>query len=331
MLFSGSNFAGILNKRRKDTHFGAKPTEIEKLPAQRFEGIGDFLPEHTFECGQCFRWRRENDGSYSGVVSGAFANLSYFAYAGENNCGVITIRSSLFAADPVRRERYWRNYLDLDRDYKDVKHTLAANDAVMARAIETGKGIRVLNQEKWETLVSFIISQNNNIPRIAGCIENLCSRFGARAGVVSGREYYAFPSISTLARLDVEALAAVKLGYRAKYIVDTAAAVSLDGGAKLESGESLSMEEIESYLLSLPGVGPKVAGCVLLFAMKKTEAFPVDVWVRRVMSRFYGLDENNLPAIKDFAARNFGNCGGLAQQYLFNHIRAASWRQSLGT
>ena len=296
------------------------------LAGQRFEDVGDFLPEHTFECGQCFRWRRENDGSYSGVVSGAFANLSYTPYTDKKDRGIITIRSGLFADDHVRREKYWRNYLDLDRDYAAVKRMLAANDKVMERAMEAGGGIRVLNQEKWETLISFIISQNNNIPRITGCIENLCGQFGVRAGRFGDREYYAFPSISDLARLRVEDLAASRLGYRAKYIVDTAAVVSLDNGAKLESGENLPVAAIESYLLSLPGVGPKVAGCVMLFAMKKTEAFPIDVWVKRVMGRFYGMGENNLPAIKDYAARNFGNCGGLAQQYLFNYIRELDTR-----
>ena len=297
-----------------------------KLAEQRFEDIANFLPEHTFECGQCFRWSRENDGSYGGVVSGAYANLSYATYPGEKKRGAITIRSDLFADDPVRREKYWRNYLDLDRDYTAAKQILSANDKVMARAIEAGWGIRILNQEKWETLVSFIISQNNNIPRITGCIENLCRQFGARAGGFGGREYYAFPVFSDLARcigFGAEDLAAVRLGYRAKYIVDTAAAVSLDGGAKLDSGESLPLKELESYLLSLPGVGPKVAGCVMLFAMKKTEAFPIDVWVKRVMNRFYGMDENNLAAIKDYAGHNFGNLGGLAQQYLFNYIRVS--------
>ena len=293
----------------------------EELSEQRFDGIGDFLPEHTFGCGQCFRWRVETDGSWSGVVSGEFANLSYTPYAGENDRGAITIRSSLFADNPVRREKYWRNYLDLDRDYKAVKKKLVANDKVMERAIKAGGGIRILNQEKWETLVSFIISQNNNIPRITGCIENLCRQFGSRVGRFGNREYFSFPAVSDLARLCVEDFAAIKLGYRAQYIVDTAAVISRDGGTKLESGDGLPINEIESYLLSLPGVGPKVAGCVLLFAMKKTEAFPVDVWVRRVMSRFYGMDENNPAAMKDYAARNFGNCGGLAQQYLFNYIR----------
>ena len=296
--------------------------DIVGLAEQRFEDIRDFLPDHTFRCGQCFRWRAEPDGSWSGVVSGAFANLSYAPSARKKNRGEIIIKSGLFADSPVRRERYWRNYLDLDRDYSAAKQMLAANDKVMAHAIDFGGGIRILNQEKWETLISFIISQNNNIPRITGCIENLCRKFGAHAGRFGGREYYAFPAVSDLARIGAEGLAASRLGYRAKYIADTASEVSRDGGAKLESGDSLPVKEIESYLLSLPGVGPKVAGCVLLFAMKKMEAFPVDIWVRRVMSRFYGMDENNLSAIKDYAARNFGNCGGLAQQYLFNYIRA---------
>ena len=307
---------GTSSVRRKDIDGDAE------LAEQRFENTGDFLPEHTFGCGQCFRWRKEADGSWSGVVSGAFANLSYAPYAGEKNRGAITIRSGLFAGNPVRREKYWRNYLDLDRDYAAVKQTLAADDKIMARAIEAGWGIRILNQEKWETLVSFIISQNNNIPRITGCIENLCSRFGARVGRFWGREYFSFPAVSSLTHPGAEDLAACRLGYRAKYIVDTAAVVSSDGGEKLESGEGLPIDEIEEYLLSLPGVGPKVAGCVLLFAMKKMEAFPIDVWVKRVMSRFYGMDENNPAAIKDYAARNFGNRGGLAQQFLFNYIRS---------
>jgi len=291
------------------------------LAEQRFENIGDFLPEHTFGCGQCFRWRRETDGSWSGVVRGAFANLSYSPYTGEKDRGAILIRSGLFADDPGRREKYWRNYLDLDRDYKVVKQILTANDIIMERTIEAGGGIRILNQEKWETLVSFIISQNNNIPRITGCIENLCRQFGARVGKFGGREYFSFPAVSDLARLNAADLAACRLGYRARYIVDAAAVVSRDSGKMLDSGETLPINEIEQYLLSLPGVGPKVAGCILLFAMKKTEAFPVDVWVKRVMSRLYGIDENNPAAIKSYAARNFGNCGGFAQQYLFNYIR----------
>jgi len=297
----------------------AKP--CTELAEQRFDDVSDFLPEHTFRCGQCFRWREENDGSWSGVVSGAFANLSYTPYTGEKGCGAITIRSNLFANDHVHREKYWRNYLDLDRDYNAVKQILAANDKIMARAIDAGRGIHILNQEKWETLVSFIISQNNNITRIARCIENLCGQFGACIGWFKGCKYFSFPAVSDLARLCYEDLAVSRLGYRTHYIVDTASAVLRDGGMKLESGDGLPIDEIESYLLSLPGVGPKVAGCVLLFAMKKTEAFPLDVWVRRVMSRFYGIDENNQAAMKDFAARHFGNYGGLAQQYLFNYIR----------
>ena len=303
------------SERRKYTDLYPELAEL------RFEDIGDFLPEHTFDCGQCFRWRRENDESWSGVISGAFANLTYTPYDGKKDRGTIIIRSNLLAEDPVRREKYWRNYLDLNRDYETAKRMLAANDEVMARAIEAGRGIRILNQEKWEALISFIISQNNNIPRITGCIENLCRQFGKRVGRFGGREYYAFPAISDLAGFDAEDLAALRLGYRAGYITNTASAVSFDGGAKLESGGSLSIAEIEPYLLSLPGVGPKVAGCVLLFSMKKTEAFPLDVWVRRVMNRFYDIDEKNTAAIKDYAARNFGNLGGLAQQYLFNYIR----------
>ena len=293
------------------------------LAEQKFEDVRDFLPEQTFECGQCFRWHKENDGSYSGIVSGAFANLSYTPHNGARYRGAISIQSSLFADHPVHREKFWRNYLDLNRDYASAKQMLATNDEIMASAIEAGGGIRILNQEKWEILISFIISQNNNIPRITGCVEKLCEQFGTYVGVFRGRKCYAFPTVFDLAHAGVDDLAGCRLGYRAKYIVDTAIAVSTDSGAKLESGDKLPVEEIESYLLTLPGVGPKVAGCVLLFAMKKTEAFPVDVWVKSAMNRFYGMDIKNTAAIKDRATRNFGNYAGLAQQYLFNYVRCA--------
>jgi N-glycosylase/DNA lyase len=306
-----------------------------------FREVTDFDPEDIFECGQCFRWSRQPDGSYSGVVEGSFANVAYIPDEKRYNIGDVRIWSNLYAGDggaggsgtggtgsagagsaaADRREKFWRNYFDLGRDYTKIKRILSTEDSVMTRAVRLGGGIRILNQNKWETLISFIISQNNNIPRIKGCIEALCREHGRNIGLLKGVPLYAFPSVDRLSVLRSGDLDTCRLGYRAGYIADTARRVALDGGRILNQGEKLPTAELEQYLLSLPGVGPKVAHCVMLFSMKKTDAFPIDVWMRRVMAGVYGMSERNISGMRDYAERNFGEYGGIAQQYLFNYIR----------
>jgi len=281
----------------------------------------DFDLEDIFECGQCFRWRRQPDGSYSGIVEGAFANVSYIPDEKRYNIGTVKIWSNLLASDEAKREKYWRNYLDLGRDYTKIKRILSTEDTVMTRAIRAGVGIRLLNQNKWETLISFIISQNNNIPRIQSCIDILCREHGRNIGLLKGEPLYSFPSVDRLSVLREKDLDVCRLGYRAKYIAETARIVAMDAGKTLERGERIPTAELEQYLLSLPGVGPKVANCIMLFSMKKTDAFPIDVWMRRVMGSVFGMSERNLSGMKDYATRNFGEYGGIAQQYLFNYIR----------
>ncbi|MDR0356795.1 MAG: 8-oxoguanine DNA glycosylase [Clostridiales Family XIII bacterium] len=296
------------------------------LVKQVFENVRDFDLDDIFDCGQCFRWNKEADGSYSGVAEGAFANISFRRNdeRGDAKAGTVAIWSNHLTEAPSLREKFWRNYLDLDRDYGAIKRLLSTEDPVMRRAIKTSPGIRILNQNKWETLISFIISQNNNIPRIKSCIEQLCAEHGKRIGTRKGRIVCAFPSVERLSVLREDDLADCRLGYRARYIAETARRIAYDGGAFLETGEQMPSEKMEEYLLSLPGVGPKVANCVMLFSMKKTEIFPIDVWVRRVMSKLYGMGEKNVSAMRDCAARNFGEYGGIAQQYLFNYIRIAA-------
>jgi N-glycosylase/DNA lyase len=286
-----------------------------------FEGVTDFDLEDIFECGQCFRWRKQPDGSYSGVVEGSFANVSYIPQGGDSGVGEVKIWGNLFASDRARREKYWRDYFDLNRGYTMIKRILSTEDPVMRRAIRAGGGIRVLNQNKWETLISFIISQNNNITRIQSCVEALCRAHGRNIGTLKEEQLYSFPSIDRLSVLSEEDLGVCRLGYRAKYISDAARRVAVDGGKTLGNGENVPTGEIEEYLLSLPGVGPKVANCIMLFSMKKTEVFPIDVWMRRVMAGLYGMSERNLSGMRDYARRNFGEYGGIAQQYLFNYVR----------
>lgn len=268
------------------------------------DGIKDFDLEHIFDCGQCFRWEREEDGSYTGIAMGKVVNMAF-----DSDRGVLTIDN----CDRKDFEEIWHRYLDLDRDYGQIKKTLSDEDDVMKKAISHGTGIRILRQDLWETIVSFLISQNNNIPRIKGCIENLSREFGDFVGEYRGKEYYSIPEAKVLAGLSPSDLGSVKLGYRARYIVETASCV-------FEKGMPNTMEQ----LTELCGVGPKVANCIALFGMGKYDSFPIDVWVRRVMNLLYGIDENDKKAMADFADKHFGELGGFAQQYLFYYIRENS-------
>ncbi|MDR0854336.1 MAG: 8-oxoguanine DNA glycosylase [Clostridiales Family XIII bacterium] len=292
-------------------------SKINKLEKYEIGGVRDFSLTQIFECGQCFRWNAEENGSYSGIVNEHFANVSY-----DLKAETLTIWSNLIPGSDALRERFWRNYFDLDRDYSEIKAFLSEGDPIMAAAISAGSGIRILNQEPWEVLISFIISQNNNIPRIRGCVESLCKNFGEKLGKFYGRDLFAFPKVSTLAALYESDLDVCRLGYRARYIAETARQIEYDGGALLASGQYMSSDRLEEYLLSLSGVGPKVANCIMLFAMKKAEIFPIDVWVKRVMNRLYEIDEKDLAAMKEYSRVHFGKYGGIAQQYLFNYIRA---------
>ena len=277
------------------------------------EGVRDFHLDHIFDCGQCFRWSRNEDGSYTGIAFGRVAKIAYDA-----DKQLLMIHG----ADEEDFEIIWRDYLDLDRDYGSIKSVLADRDPVIRDAIEYGHGIRILNQEKWETLLSFIISQNNNIPRIKKCIESLAETLGEYAGEYEGRKYYSLPTPEVLAAASLDDLAPCRLGYRAKYLIETAKKVHAEGIDSLEAlgSSELSSGETCEALRGYCGVGPKVANCIALFAMKKFDSFPIDVWVKKVMNTMYGFDENDLKGMAAFAAEKFGEFGGIAQQYLFYYI-----------
>lgn len=282
--------------------------QMTKKDGYIIEEVADFFPAHVFDCGQCFRWRRQEDSSYTGIAGGRIANIAFVPYEKENaGAGGRLVIRNCTAED---FEKFWRRYLDLDRDYGKIKRKLCRGDQSMKKAVRFGWGIRILQQELWETIVSFIISQNNHIPRIKGCIENLAEMFGDGAGCFDGKTWYNLPSPEKLASLTVEDLAPVKLGYRAKYLIETAKTVCERGLP--EDGQALS---------DLCGVGPKVASCIALFGMGDTGSFPIDVWVARVMHELYGFAEKDKTAMADFAADKFGELGGFAQQYLFYYMR----------
>lgn len=281
------------------------------------EHVRDFDLDHIFDCGQAFRWNRQADGSYTGIAGSRVANMQFVPCEQEGGAGRLVL-SNVTGED---FDGFWKDYLDLDRDYGAIKKELAAKDPIIGKAIDAGKGIRLLKQDKWETLISFIISQNNHIPRIKKCIEALCRQFGEKAGTLGGNVYYGFPSPETLACLEPEDLGECRLGYRAKYVVGTARKVAADGLEQLEAmgAPDVSAAEAFEYVTRFPGVGPKVANCILLFSMGKYDCFPVDVWMKKVMKDLYGLE--SAEEISDFAGRTYGGNGGIAQQYLFYYIR----------
>lgn len=277
------------------------------------DGVRDFDLDNIFDCGQCFRWEKTDDGKYAGTAYGRVAVMEY-------DSDSQTLR--IHGAGEEDYNDIWRHYLDLDRDYSQIKKELSCKDEVIAEAIGYGPGIRILNQEKWETLVSFIISQNNNIPRIRKCINSLAETLGSRVGELGGKCYYDLPSPETLAGASLDDLAPCRLGYRAKYLIDTAKMVADEGIESLErlGSDEVSSEEAFDQLRRYSGVGPKVANCIALFSLGKMDRFPIDVWVRKVMNRLYGIDEGDMKAMADFAAARFGEYGGIAQQYLFYYI-----------
>ena len=187
-----------------------------------------------------------------------------------------------------------------------------------------GYGIRILKQDFWEALLSFIISQNNNIPRIKGCIEALTRCCGEKIGTYKGKDHYALPEPETLANMTPDKLAECRLGYRGPYLIKTAQKVLEKGGADAAEKELRNcetFEEVQEALREYPGVGPKVASCTALFGLGFLDAFPIAVWMRRVMHRLYGMDEKDVRSMEDFAKKNFAPYGGIAQQYLFYYIR----------
>ena len=287
----------------------------EKNNSIIIDGIRDFQSDHIFDNGQCFRWNREADGSYTGIAYGKALNIS--------------LDGETLVIDNTSAEEFhsiWKDYLDLDRDYGTLKAMLSGKDPVMEAAVAFGSGMRILQQEKWETLISFILSQNNNIARIKKCVESICSAHGSPIGMYRGKMRYAFPTQEQLACLSPEELDTCRLGYRAKYIVETARQIESDGGKTLSRLGYATAEEADEYLLSLSGVGPKVANCIMLFSMGKYASFPLDVWIRRVMHEFYYIEEGNVKKMQEYAVEHFGEFGGIAQQYLFYYAKEISGR-----
>ena len=274
------------------------------------ENATSFEPKHIFECGQCFRWDEETDGSYTGIVKNNVINVKKV----DN-----TVIFSSLGADNL--EELVTDYFDLNRDYEEIKDRLSKIDSYLENSIKYGNGIRILNQDLWETIISFIISANNNIPRIKGIINRISQKYGDKIEW-KGKEYYTFPTVDNLAKATIEDLRGLGLGFRDVRVYETTHKI-LEKQVDLERlHEEKDTQKVRDILLTLSGVGPKVADCILLFStLKRFDVFPIDVWVRRVMNELYIKNEDetkvNKKEIEKLAREKYGNLEGLAQQYLF--------------
>lgn len=270
------------------------------------ENVQSFEPVHIFECGQCFRWNKQENNSYTGIVKNNVINVKKenerVIFTGNCNEDIKTICI---------------DYFDLNKNYENIKTELSKIDNYLANSIKYGNGIRILHQDLWETLISFIISANNNIPRIKTIIERISKTYGNKL-IFQDKEYYAFPTPEELANVTVQDFRNLGLGFRDVRVYETVQK-TLRKDIDLEQLEKeKDAETLRNKLLEIPGVGPKVADCIMLFSLKRYEVFPVDVWVRRVISELYFENVEQKPqTIQKFAKEQYGNLAGLAQQYLF--------------
>ena len=295
------------------TIFLAKILKEEAMEQEYIvENVGSFVPEHVFECGQCFRWNQDEDGTYVGVFGNNVVrvkkdgNSVFFRGVCEGNIAEVC-----------------QEYFDLNTDYDYIKNTLSNVDEYLKQSISYGHGIRILKQDLWETLISFIISANNNIPRIKMIIERICRKYGKKIEF-ENREYYTFPRPGELKNATVQDFRDLGLGFRDIRVYETVQKVLSNKINLTELEEEQNVQDLRNKLLEIPGVGPKVADCIMLFALKKYEVFPIDVWVRRVISELYfDKNEQKPQVIQKFAKEKYGNLAGLAQQYLF------FWRRSI--
>ncbi len=268
--------------------------------------VKSFEPVHIFECGQCFRWNKEPDESYTGIFGDNVINVKK---------GIDNIIFSGVCKGDIKE--VCTKYFDLNRDYENIKYKLSKIDKYLENSISYGNGIRILHQDLWETLISFIISANNNIPRIKGIIERISKTYGNKI-MFRGKEYYTFPTPEALGKASVQDLRDLGLGFRDVRVYETTKKVLNKEIDLNELQKEENIENLRNKLLEIPGVGPKVADCIMLFALQKYDAFPVDVWVRRVISELYFERVEQQPKIiQEFAKKHYGNLAGLAQQYLF--------------
>jgi N-glycosylase/DNA lyase len=287
------------------------------------EEVENFKLKHIFECGQIFRFEEIQENNFIVIAFGKLIEVK------EDGNNII-----IYNTTEEEFNKIWLKYFDLDRDYTIIKEELS-KDVLLKQSIEFGYGVRVLNQDPFEMLLSFIISARNNIPSIKKTVNKISAKWGKEINY-KGKTYYAFPNIYEIKDATLEEIQETGASFRSKYIIDTiknaynsimerensdADEKNIYSKYDLNYIESLSDDECHSALQEFKGVGSKVADCIMLFSMEKTSAFPVDVWVKRAMIHFYGAEDSSLNKIRIFARNKFGKLAGFAQQYLFYYAR----------
>ena len=271
------------------------------------KGVDNFELTHIFECGQCFRWDKQDSGSYIGVAYGKVIEIE----KNEMEVKIYNINKEEF-------KELWCDYFDLRRDYTVIKEKFR-KDPLLERSVNFGYGIRLLQQQPFELTISFIISSNNRIPMIKRAINRLSEKWG-KAIEYKGKTYYTFPTVEALNKASIEEIQSCGLGFRSKYVKESVHRI-YTGEVNLELFKSCDDDICHLELQKLSGIGPKVSDCIMLFSMQKYSAFPVDVWVKRAMQFFYLAPDVSLPKIRTFARDKFENLSGFAQQYLFYYAR----------
>ena len=279
------------------------------------DGVNDFTLSQILECGQCFHFDKLDEEVYEVVAFGRAVKM-------EQTDKMLRI----YGSSMEDYEGIWKSYLDMDNDYGLIKQSVIKADGALKTAVDEKSGIHILNQDFFETLISFIVSQNKSIPQIKQCVKNISHRFGDEVIGYNGETFYVFPDVQRLHDATEEELRECKVGFRAPYIKNATEAV-YSGAVTKEKLDELDIAQARELLMTIKGVGEKVANCVLLFGLGRREAFPVDVWMKRIMEQMYfdGKDTKKQD-IEAFAVNKFGDLGGYAQQYLFDYARTTLFK-----
>ncbi len=283
------------------------------------EDIHDFDLGQTLECGQAFHFEKTGEQDYIVVAMNRMLHVAQTTAGGKVNLIFYNTSAEDF-------ENVWNDYFDFDTDYAFIKSELLKMDERLREAIDSKWGVHILNQDFFEMLMSFIISQNKQIPQIKELVFRISKFYGKKLGEYNGKAYYSFPDVNECEVITEEDFRNMKTGFRAPYLYD-AAKKCKEGMYSADILSGLNDDEVMEYLKQIKGVGEKVASCVMLFGLGRRSAFPVDVWMKRIMERLYFGEDTKKEVIMEFAKKRFGELGGYAQQYLFYFARDGQFSQ----
>lgn len=273
------------------------------------EDIQNFNLDKILGNGEGNRWNKELDGSYTGVVKSRILNIA------QDDKNVYFNNTNLKDFQNI-----WFEYFDLGRDYDEINNKLKAIDNYISRAVDYLNGMRILAQDEWEMMITFITSANNSMTMLQKVVENLSKKFGNYLGEYKGRKYYAFPTPKQLSLASLDDIRSCKTGYRDKYIKSAADNI-VNNGVDIYKFKELDTKKCIEELKKFDGVGTKVADCIALFGMKKYDTFPMDVWMQRIMKKLYIKEDMSIEKIRKYSIDKFGELSAFVQQYLFHYVR----------